>query len=317
MKNFNLGTIEQVDVRDVWDKEDTDFTPWLAEEDNIQRLGLALGIDLIVEAQEKDVGPFRADILCKDEATEDWVLIENQLEKTDHKHLGQLLTYATGLDAVSIVWIAKEFTDEHRATLDWLNKITNDQHNFFGVKIEILKIGSQMAPNFKVVSQPNNWSRSISSAASRISDDDISDTKLKQLEFHSKVCSTIRERGINKLKIRKARPQAWHTYPVGRYGAHLAHVWNVRENWLRTEIYFYKDKTFIEELSKDKEDIEKEFGEKLDWQFLPNRNASRICLERSNTVLTKEEEWDQYIDWVIENLQKFYDVFHKRVADID
>ena len=140
MKKVDLSKIEQVDVREIWDKEDTDFTPWLAKEENIERLGLALGIDLIVVAEEEEVGPFRADILCKDEATEDFVLIENQLEKTDHKHLGQLLTYATGLDAVTIVWIAKEFNDEHRATLDWLNKITDEKHNFFGVKIEILKI---------------------------------------------------------------------------------------------------------------------------------------------------------------------------------
>ena len=137
MKKVELGSIEQIDVREIWEKEDADFTPWLAQEENIRRLSLALGIDLVVEAEEKEVGPFRADILCKDEATEEWVLIENQLERTDHKHLGQLLTYATGLDAVSIVWIAKEFSEEHRATLDWLNKITNDRHNFFGVKISL------------------------------------------------------------------------------------------------------------------------------------------------------------------------------------
>ena len=139
MKKVELGNIEQIDVREIWEKEDADFTPWLAQEENIRRLSLALGIDLVVEAEEKEVGPFRADILCKDEATEEWVLIENQLERTDHKHLGQLLTYATGLDAVSIVWIAKEFSEEHRATLDWLNKITDDNHNFFGVKIEVIK----------------------------------------------------------------------------------------------------------------------------------------------------------------------------------
>ena len=134
MKKDELGDIEQVDVREIWEKEDTDFTPWLAKEKNIRKLGLKLGIDLVVIAEEQDVGPFRADILCKDEATEDYVLIENQLEKTDHKHLGQLLTYATGLDAVTIVWIAKEFNDEHRETLDWLNKITDTQYNFFGIK---------------------------------------------------------------------------------------------------------------------------------------------------------------------------------------
>jgi len=316
MKKIDLGKIEQVDVREIWDKEDTDFTPWLAQEENIERLGLALGIDLIVEAEEKEVGPFRADILCKDEATDEWVLIENQLEKTDHKHLGQLLTYATGLDAVSIVWIAKEFSDEHRATLDWLNKITDEKHNFFGVKIEILKIEDKMAPNFKVISQPNDWSRSISSAASKISTDELSDTKLKYLEFNNQVCDEIKKRGSSKLKLRKARPQMWHTYPIGKYGTHIAHVFNSRDKWLRTEVYMHKDKSIIEELSKEKEQIEKEFGEKLEWEFLPNRVASRIAIYKSDAHLEKEDQWKDYISWVIEKLEKFHDVFKNRLNNL-
>ena len=316
MKKVDLGKIEQVDVREIWDKEDTDFTPWLAQKENIERLGLALGIDLIAEAEEKEVGPFRADILCKDEATDEWVLIENQLERTDHKHLGQLLTYATGLDAVSVVWIAKEFSDEHRATLDWLNKITDEKHNFFGVKIEILKIDDKMAPNFKVVSQPNDWSRSISSAASKISTDELSDTKLKYLEFNNQVCNTIKKNGNGKLKLRKARPQMWHTYPVGKYGTHLAHVLSSRDKWLRAELYMHKDKSIIEELSKEKDQIEKEFGEKLDWEFLPNRVASRIAIYRSDVYLEKEDQWQDYISWVIEKLEKFHDVFRKRLSNL-
>jgi hypothetical protein len=107
----------------------------LAREENLKLLGETIGVDLELEATEKNVGPFRADILCKDTATGHWVLIENQLEPTDHKHLGQLLTYAAGLDAVTIVWLAKEFTDEHRATLDWLNQITDDKFEFFGLEI--------------------------------------------------------------------------------------------------------------------------------------------------------------------------------------
>src|SRR6516164_3926241 len=118
-----LGKLERVDVRRVWANEAGGFTPWLAQDENITLLGEAIGIELDVEAQEKAVGPFRADILCKDAATDNWVLIENQLERTDHTHLGQLLTYAAGLDAVTIVWVSPNFTEEHRATLDWLNKI--------------------------------------------------------------------------------------------------------------------------------------------------------------------------------------------------
>jgi hypothetical protein len=121
-----LGKLQRVDLREVWETEDRDFTPWLAREEHLSILAETIGLDLEFEAQEKDVGPFRADILCKNMDDDSWVLIENQVERTDHKHLGQLLTYAAGLQAVTIVWVASKFTDEHRATLDWLNLITND-----------------------------------------------------------------------------------------------------------------------------------------------------------------------------------------------
>ena len=140
MSKDSLGRLEKVELREIWEREDTHFTPWLAREENIELLGSSIDMDLVVEAEEKDVGPFRADILCKDIATNNWVLIENQLEKTDHQHLGQLLTYATGLDAVTIIWVASDFTEEHRATLDWLNKITDTQYNFFGIKVELFKL---------------------------------------------------------------------------------------------------------------------------------------------------------------------------------
>ena len=117
----NLARLESVELREIWDSESGDFTPWLAQEENLALLGEAIDVDLEMEAQEKEVGPFRADILCKDAATNAWVIVENQLESTDHIHLGQLLTYAAGLKATTIVWIAKEFTDQHRAVLDWLN----------------------------------------------------------------------------------------------------------------------------------------------------------------------------------------------------
>ena len=128
-----LGQLIKVPLREFWEGEASDFTPWLADEENISLLGDTIGVELEVEAQERNVGPFRADILCKDTLTDNWVLIENQLEPTDHTHLGQLLTYAAGLNAVTVVWIAERFTDEHRAALDWLNEITAEGFSFFGL----------------------------------------------------------------------------------------------------------------------------------------------------------------------------------------
>ena len=108
----------------------------------------------------------------------------------------------------------------------------------------------------------------------------------------------------------------WHTYPVGKYGTHLAHVLSSRDKWLRAELYMHKDKSIIEELSKEKDQIEKEFGEKLDWEFLPNRVASRIAIYRSDVYLEKEDQWQDYISWVIEKLEKFHDVFRKRLSNL-
>jgi len=166
----SLGTLTKVDLREVWQSESANFTPWLASEENIGILGETIAMELEVEAMEKKIGPFRADILCKDTDTGNWVLVENQLDPTDHKHLGQLLAYAAGLHAVTIVWVAAISTDEHRATLDWLNEITDDRFQFFGLEIQLWKIdNSPVAPKFNIVSKPNNWSRSVSQANSSFS----------------------------------------------------------------------------------------------------------------------------------------------------
>ena len=172
-----LGRLERVDLGTIWADEAQNFTPWLAKEANLAILGETIGVELELEAQERNVGPFRADILCKDTADGSWVLIENQLRRTDHVHLGQLLTYAAGLHAVTIVWVAAQFTEEHRATLDWLNDITGDEFRFFGLEIELWRIGSSPpAPKFNVIAKPNDWTQSIGEAARQISSGTLSET---------------------------------------------------------------------------------------------------------------------------------------------
>ncbi len=184
MVDQDLGRLNKVDdLRKVWSNEVNDFTPWLALEENLYILSETLGIELELEAQEKGVGQFRADILCKDTSGA-WVLVENQLERTDHGHLGQLLTYASGLEAVTVVWIAAHFTDEHRSTLDWLNKITDESYRFFGLEVELWQIDdSPMAPKFNVVSTPNDWSRSFGRAARAVDESNLSAKKLIQLNY--------------------------------------------------------------------------------------------------------------------------------------
>lgn len=196
MTDQQLGRLKSVDLRDIWISEAAEFTPWLARPENLEVLGETLGIDLELEAQEKTVGPFRADILCKDIGGDHWVLIENQLERTDHAHLGQLLTYAAGLQAVTVVWIAAQFTDEHRAALDWLNKITDNSFRFFGLEVQLWRIGtSPAAPRFNVISKPNDWSQSVKQAARVIDDADLSETRVMQRNYWEALNPVLNSKG--------------------------------------------------------------------------------------------------------------------------
>jgi hypothetical protein len=311
-----LGTLEKVELREVWERENSDFTPWLAGEENINILGQKIGLDLEVEAQEKSVGKFKADILCKDINTDNWVLIENQLEKTNHGHLGQLLTYATGLDAVTIVWIAASFNEEHKATLEWLNKITDENYNFFGLEIELYKIeDSKIAPNFKIVCQPDNWSQSISREAKRIEQGEVSETKLKQYKFWTELGKEL-QTADTPLKLQKARPQHWTNLAVGKTGVRLAATFNTQEERVSAQLYIVRDKSMFKALENDKEAIEKELGEKLSWQLLPEKAASRIALYRSNSDIENNDDWKEMLSWLVEKLEKLRSVFSPRLKNL-
>jgi hypothetical protein len=158
-----LSRLVSVAVREYWGHEALEFTPWLAQKENLDLLAQALELtELEVEGTEQAVGPFRADILCREVGSEGLVLIENQLERTDHSHLGQILTYAAGLGASKVVWVAPSFTEEHRAALDWLNRITHEDFHCFGVQVELWRIGdSALAPRFHVVAKPNDWEKRV------------------------------------------------------------------------------------------------------------------------------------------------------------
>ena len=312
----DLGTLEKVDLREVWESENEDFTPWLAREENINKLGQKIGLDLEVEAQEKRVGKFRADILCKDINTDNWVLIENQLEKTNHGHLGQLLTYATGLDSVTIVWVAATFNEEHKATLDWLNKITDENYNFFGLEIELYKIeDSKIAPKFNLVCQPDNWSQSISREAKRIEQGEVSETKLKQYKFWTELGKEL-QAADTPLKLQKVYPQHWTNIAVGKTGVHLGATFNTQQERVSAQLYIIKNKNWFKELESQKDIIEKELGEKLSWQLLPEKAASRIALYRSNSDIENTDDWKDMLKWLVLKLEKLRIVFSPRLKNL-
>lgn len=317
---MELGRLQRVEPRDVWANEALHFTPWLAREDNLALLGEAIGIELEHEATEQSVGPFSADILCKDTATANYVLIENQLERTDHRHLGQLITYASGLKAVTIVWIANPFTAEHRAALDWLNEITDRKFNFFGLEVELWRIGdSAVAPKFNVVAKPNDWSKTVSEGIARVESEALTPTKQLQLEYWTKFCEYA---AVHPTSIRttKPLPQNWMNMSIGRSGFGLvavASTWNTDQatyeiGEIKAEIVITdpNNKTYFDQLMADKSQIESELGYDLIW-FSPEK-SSKIHI-RQTADIQNRDEWTNQFAWLLSKLEDLRRVFGDRI----
>jgi hypothetical protein len=312
---MRLGRIEKVELRNFWKKEDRDFTPWLAQEENIQLLSETIGIELEVQSQEEGVGPFRADILCMDTANNHFVLIENQLEKTDHTHLGQLMTYAAGLDAVSIVWIAQKFTEEHRAALDWLNRITDSTFNFFGIEIELYKIGdSAMAPMFHLISKPNDWSKSVKKSAAA---QNLTDTKLLQQEYFQALKEYM-ERNKSFVKMQNALPQHWTNIAIGKSNYTLSANVNSRDNslniWLNIQVENAKE-AFDKLYELAFENSLDEISNSLEWNRMEGRKMSAVTLKTDGDFSNKKD-WERQFTWFKENLEKFTKFFKPLVREL-
>jgi hypothetical protein len=304
-----LGKVIQVDVRQAWPNEAAHFTPWLASPDGLELLQNALGMDLEVEAIEQFIGPFRADILAKrtDTPDEHWVLIENQLEKTDHRHLGQLLTYAAGLKAATIVWVAQHFAEEHRAALDWLNEITSDNYQFFGLQIELWQIGtSDPAPMLNILAEPNEWTRDVQHSA----EGSVSDLKLQQQRFWQGVRDVLLERK-SIVRPQKAHPQHWADYALGRSDTWLCATVNKGKKVLTVDLSFRgpPGKVWFDQLEAKKAEIEAKFNGPLSWQRLDGRKQSRIALTRENTDPTNEGDWPAQHAWAADQLERFHTIF--------
>lgn len=311
-----LGKLERVELRDAWSNEAADFTPWLAAPQNLKLLGDVIGLELEVEAQEANVGPFRADILCKDTATGHYVLVENQLERTDHTHLGQLLTYAAGLQAVTIAWVAQRFTEEHRAALDWLNSITEDDVNFFGLEIELWKIGdSDPAPKLNLVSKPNEWTRQVATATNLRN---LTEGQQLQVNYWSALNQVIEEQ-YPALTIRKPLPQSWMSFPIGRSGFHVDAGCNSFDQWVNVSLVMddRNAKAFFALLESDKEAIEREFGQSLEWHLKSETKVSYIRLTKRNVDYRDRSSWPEQHAWLAEQLHRFDQVFRDRIKKLD
>lgn len=312
---MKLGKIKKIDLRTIWASESSDFTPWLAKEENIALLSDAIGMDLEVESQEKNVGPFRADILARDLVANHYVLIENQLEQTNHNHLGQIMTYAAGLDAFSIIWIAKSFTEEHRAALDWLNRITDENINFFGVEVAIIQIGDSLpAPQFNVVAKPNDWSKSIKSTTSS---GNLTETKIKQQEYWTEFRDYVLKNG-SPFKVQKPLPQHWTNVAIGRSYFYLS--LNVNSVNGTISINFEMSganakSNYATLREKFEDDSKSNISANLDWLRLDDKKISMVKLSKSFNFLDIDSREEQFA-WFVEYVQKFIKYFQPKIKTL-
>lgn len=308
MAAIQFGTIEKVDPRTIWAMEATDFTPWLAE--HLALLGAVLGLDLELVKTEASVGSFSCDIHARETGSGRCVIIENQLGQTDHTHLGQLITYAAGLDAAIIVWIAPKVRDEHRESINFLNRNTRDTLDFFMIELEVVRIASSLpAVVFKLAAAPNTWAKTIATS----SDKSISDKNAAYRKFYQGLLDDLREKHkFTNAKV--AQPQSWYAFSSGVPGISYSTAF-AAGNRLKTEIYIdvrnaTKNKMIFDKLRENSEYLQAAVGEPLVWDRLDDRQASRISVVRENTSIGDAAVNDYEIrEWLIQRLLKFKMVF--------
>ena len=307
---IHLGHLKEVkDLREVWPHEALDFTPWLAEESNLALLADAVGLEITLDETESKVGDFNVDIYATETGTERRIIIENQLEDTNHDHLGKLITYASGKGADIVIWIVKRAREEHRSAIEWLNNHTDENISFFLIEIKLYKIGdSDPAVKFEIIEKPNNWTKEVKKQTS------ADPAKRFRLEYWT----AFNEYAFTKaafakcFKRRKPSTDHWMSLSLGSSAYHLDILTLKKRNAVSVEFYISDDKTIFQRLLQHKDEIETELGFMLDWRELPDKKASRIIIEKP-VNLDNDDEWNDQFEWIIDMCIRFKKAFKKFV----
>ena len=303
---MGIGKLKEVDIRELWKHEQYDFSEWLSKKENIENLNEILGLTLIDISKETYVGAYRCDLFAKDETTGIKVIIENQLEVSNHDHLGKIITYASGLDAKVVVWIVKEAREEHRSAIEWLNNNTNSSVNFFLIEIHAYKIGeSDPAPMFQVVEQPNDF---IKNNKSTNRDESMNKSQSQRIEFNNVVI----ERG-KPFNIRKATTDHWYNVAIGTSEAHIDITLVNKDSLIGVELYITDNKELFDKLYNRKDDIEQELGFKLDWRRLDNSKASRIVYHIKGLNFDDHSNYNELMNKTIDLAVLMRNVFKKYI----
>ena len=282
----NLGKIERIDdLRTIWPHEARDFSRWLSQEDNLAQLSDAVGIDIVLEELESSVGSFSVDLFAREEGTGRKIIIENQLEDTNHDHLGKIITYASGKGAEVVIWIVKRARDEHKQAMEWLNQHTDENVGFFLIEIELWKIGDSLpAPMFNIVEKPNAWTKTMKVV------EGLSDSQKLYLEYWQAFCDHAFSKPDFKKTFSQRKPlaQTWYSFGIGSSVFHLNATVSAQKSRLGAEIYIKNDKDAYSKFFANKEEIEREFGEKLEWV-----SATKDCRIYTSRKFDIRNDWNK------------------------
>ena len=301
-----LGKMIRItDLRSVWPHEANDFTKWLAQEGNLALLSDTIDIELELVERESSVGGFNVDIFAKEVSTNRRIIIENQLEDTNHDHLGKLITYASGKGAEVIVWVVKRARDEHRQAIEWLNQHTDSNIGFFLIEIELWQIGnSEKAPRFNIVEKPNDWSKTMKTI------EGLSNTDLLKLEFWTGFNDAMSNNDEFKhhFRARKAFPQHWYELSIGSSGYHVGLTINTQKQSIGAEIYISDDKELFEQFKKHKDEISAMLNGEVEW-----REAKKACRFFVTTDINpkKRENWSKAYNWFLAKAIIFKEIAYK------
>ncbi len=307
----NIGKLVEVDVRELWKHEQYGFSNWLAKNDNIEYLNEILGLTLINVDKEVYVGPYRCDMVAVDEISGVRVVIENQLESTNHDHLGKIITYAAGLGAKIVVWVVRNAKEEHRAAIEWLNNNTVDDINFFLIEIHAYKIGnSDYAPKFEVVEKPNGFVKSGNK--SNVLDDELNKSQSERLVFWEQFNQIVVNRG-KPFNIRKPTADHWYNIAVGSSEAHVTVDLVNKDGLVVVELYIRGNKDLFDDLYAEKDSIEAELGLSLEWNRLNNKKASRIKYIINGLSFDDHSNYDFLMNQIIDIVVKMRKVFKEYI----
>lgn len=294
---MELGKLEKIELREVWRHEALDFTRWLAKKENIAILSKEIGIDIEVIETEMSVGRYNVDIYARDIESNKRIVIENQLENTNHDHLGKMLVYAAGLDADISIWVVKDVNEEHRQAIEWLNDNSFEKINIFLVKVELWQIdNSPIAPKFQVICEPNNWAKVLKQQ----SKDNITDLELRQMEYWQGFVDYAKSKDKTYISQRPSIYN-WYVIRIGSTDYKIKLVHSVNSDIMRCQLEIFNDSIY-KKLEQYRTEIDNKING-LEWEYLEDRKVNRISCNNSS-----KDNASSYV-WLLDMVDRFKEVF--------